>query len=90
MISYASGMKAARATVSERGQVVIPKALRDRLGLRPGQQLEMSEEQGRLVARKVTEQDPVDRAYGVLKLRRPVDDVIRELRGDEGADGHRR
>lgn len=90
MISYASGMKVARATVSERGQVVIPKALRDRLGLRPGQQLEMSEEQGRLVARKVTEQDPVDRAYGVLKLRRPVDDVIRELRGDEGADGHRR
>jgi AbrB family looped-hinge helix DNA binding protein len=30
--SYASGMK---TTVSEKGQVTIPKALRDKLGLRP-------------------------------------------------------
>lgn len=82
-------MKAARATVSEKGQVVIPKALRDRLGIRAGQQLEITEEEGRLIARKVTERDPVEKAYGVLKLRRSVDEVIRELRGDS-ADDHGR
>jgi AbrB family looped-hinge helix DNA binding protein len=83
-------MKALRTTISEKGQVVIPKPLRDRLGLRAGQQLEMTEERGRLVARKVADPDPVDRAFGVLKLRRPVDDVMRELRGDPGDDDHGR
>ncbi|MBL8932738.1 MAG: AbrB/MazE/SpoVT family DNA-binding domain-containing protein, partial [Kineosporiaceae bacterium] len=42
-----------KVTVSEKGQVTIPKQLRDRLGIEPGQQLEFSEEDGRLVARKV-------------------------------------
>ncbi len=82
-------MKAARATVSERGQVVIPKALRDRLGIRPGQELEFLNEGGKLVVRKVTPQDPVDRAYGVLDLRRGVDETLRALRGEADAVDHR-
>lgn len=83
-------MKGARATVSEKGQVVIPKALRTRLGIRPGQELEFADERGRLVARKVTAQDPVDRAYGILRLRSGVDATIRALRGEADAVDHRR
>lgn len=82
-------MKPARATVSEKGQVVIPKALRDRLGIRPGQELEFSDQRGKLVVRKVTGQDPVDRAYGVLQLERSVDETLRELRGEADAVDHR-
>jgi len=87
MISYHMGMKA-RATVSERGQVVIPKPLRDQLGILPGQMLEFQEERGRLVARKVTAADPVDRAYGVLHLKRGVDETVRALRGEADAVDH--
>jgi antitoxin PrlF len=82
------GMTAARATVSQKGQVVIPKALRDRLGIRPGQELEFSDQRGKLVVRKVTAQDPADRAYGVLRLRRGVDETIGELRGEADAVDH--
>jgi len=32
------------ATVSEKGQITLPKALRDRLGIRPGSQLELRAE----------------------------------------------
>jgi AbrB family looped-hinge helix DNA binding protein len=32
------------ATVSEKGQVTVPKALRDRLGIRPGEVLDFDEE----------------------------------------------
>lgn len=78
----------ARATVSEKGQVVIPKALRDRLGIRPGQELEFSDRGGTLVARKVTAQDPVDKVYGTLALKRSVDQTLRELRGEVDAVGH--
>ncbi|MGH8909386.1 MAG: AbrB/MazE/SpoVT family DNA-binding domain-containing protein [Egibacteraceae bacterium] len=67
--------------VSEKGQVTIPKALRDRLGIKPGAVLEFSEEQGRLVAVKLRRQDPVDRVYGVLQLGCGTDELIAELRG---------
>lgn len=70
-----------RATVSEKGQVTIPKALRDRLGIRPGQVLEFSDDRGRLIAVKAADRDPIDAVYGILKLDRPVDELIDEMRG---------
>lgn len=35
--------------VSEKGQITIPKRLRDRMGLRKGQVLEIREQHGRLI-----------------------------------------
>ena len=77
-----------RATVSEKGQLVIPKPLRDKLGLRAGQKVEIEEESGRLVVRKVVSQDPVDRAYGVLRSGRSVKTIMKELRGEADAIDH--
>ena len=72
-----------KAIVSEKGQVTIPKALRDRLGLRPGQVLEFdSDSEGRLIGTKSrTTRDALDELYGSLKLDRSTDEIIRELRG---------
>lgn len=72
-----------KTTVSERGQIVIPKALRDQLGLGPGEVLECWEERGRLVAAKVKATDPVASVYGILKLDRSPDDLIAEMRGED-------
>ncbi len=52
-----------KAIVAERGQVTTPKALRDRLGLRPGTALEFSPRDGVLLASKVAT-DPVSAVYG--------------------------
>lgn len=81
--AYTVGMK---STVSEKGQVTIPKRLRDALGIRPGAVLDFQEQKGRLVATKVTTRDPVDAVYGLLKLNRPTDELIEELRGGAGSD----
>lgn len=75
-----------KSTVSERGQVTIPKPLRDRLGLRPGDALEFEAEEGRLVARKTSERDAVDEVYGSLREEfrehwSSTDEFLRELRG---------
>jgi antitoxin PrlF len=75
---YYPGMK---AIVSEKGQVTIPKRLRDRLGIRAGEQLDFEEEHGRLVATKATRHDPVDAVYGILTLPASVDELIDEMRG---------
>jgi AbrB family looped-hinge helix DNA binding protein len=70
-----------KTVVSEKGQVTIPKPIRDRLGIRAGQALDFRAEQGQLVATKVTPQDPVESVYGILKLGRPTDVVMKSLRG---------
>jgi len=70
-----------RAVVSEKGQVTIRKRLCDRLGIRPGQVLDFREERGKLVATKAEVEDPLARAFGTLKLDRPTDELIAELRG---------
>jgi AbrB family looped-hinge helix DNA binding protein len=57
-----------KSTVSEKGQVTIPKRLRDKLGIRPGTVLDFDEEQGRLVARKQSEADLFRKWRGRGKL----------------------
>jgi antitoxin PrlF len=74
-----------KSRVSERGQVTIPKSLRDRLGIAPGQVLEFEADHGRLVATKVTQRDPVDAVYGSLGSGRSTDDFIDEIRGPADA-----
>ena len=70
-----------KAVVAERGQVTIPKPLRDKLGIRPGTALEFTAKDGALVARKA-ETDPVSQVYGCLGKRIDSDKFVRELRGD--------
>jgi antitoxin PrlF len=70
-----------KARIAERGQVTIPKSLRERLGLEAGMELEFRAENGRLVAEKVVQQDSISRAIGCLKLDRPTDEIMAEFRG---------
>jgi len=73
-----------KTTVSEKGQVTIPKPLRIRLGIRSGQVLEVREERGRLVmSKQKTPRDAIDELYGILKLGRSTDEIMDELRGHE-------
>ena len=69
-----------KAIVAERGQVTIPKPLRDKLGIRPGTALEFIAKDGTLVARKA-ETDPVSQVFGCLGRRINTDEFIRALRG---------
>ena len=72
-----------KAILSEKGQVTIPKRLRDRLGLRPGQVLDFTEERGKLVARKVVERDRIEELAGILDLEgKTTDAIMIELRGE--------
>lgn len=70
-----------KSRVSEKGQVTIPKALRERLGIRAGTVLDFSEERGRLVATKRADRDPVDAVFGILGNRRRSDELLEAVRG---------
>ena len=70
-----------KAIVSGKGQVTIPKRLRDRLGIRPGQVLEFDEERGRLVGVKLESVDPLRQLLGAFPSSQTTDQFIDELRG---------
>ncbi len=70
-----------KAVVSEKGQVTIPKPLRDRLGLRPGQVLEFEIADGALVGRCVRKRDPLDELYGLFPTCETTDEFIEAVRG---------
>jgi antitoxin PrlF len=75
-----------KTTVSEKGQITIPKRLRDRLGLRAGTILDFEEEEGRIVGRKMLPRDRLDALVGIVDLPDGTDAFIRDLRGpDPGA-----
>jgi antitoxin PrlF len=75
------------ATVAERGQITLPKAVRDALGLSKGSKLHVELDGARIVLRKDVG-DALKRLRGAVKLPAGVttDDVMRELRGRAPGD----
>jgi AbrB family looped-hinge helix DNA binding protein len=69
------------AIVAERGQVTIPKALRNRLGIRHSTVLAFSVKNGAIIAVKAVKEDPVTSVLGCLKTERSSDAWMTELRG---------
>jgi AbrB family looped-hinge helix DNA binding protein len=85
-----------KAVVGEKGQVTIPKPLRESLALTLGTALEFEEREGVLVGRRVSDHDPLSRLVGLLP-RMDGDQSLNDLRGpawnaelDEDGRGHRR
>jgi antitoxin PrlF len=72
------------STVSEKGQITVPKRLRQQLGIHPGDRLELVEDAGRIVVTKTIPggDDPVDAVFGILDLDVGIDEAIRAMRGD--------
>jgi AbrB family looped-hinge helix DNA binding protein len=70
------------ATVAERGQITLPKAVRDALGLTKGTLLKVELDGSRIILRKSVD-DAVSRVRGRFKLPEGVttDDIMRDLRG---------
>lgn len=62
--------------------MTVPVEVRRRLGLRPGTTVLFEVRENHAVIRKGHPgQHPADRVYGMLKLRRSVDDLLDEMRG---------
>jgi antitoxin PrlF len=75
------------AILAERGQIVIPKAARDELGLVAGMKLDVRVEGGKLVVRKKVD-DALSRVRGRFKLDgfSSTDEAMRAIRGRAPGD----
>lgn len=76
--------------LTTKGQVVIPKAIRDRLRWKPGTRLEVqAEEDGSLRMRAVA-LDAIDRGFGLLTTGDPIADLEDEHRAELAEDERRK
>ena len=73
------------AVLSEKGQVTIPKAIRNDLGLVPGSVLDFTEEEGRIIVKKIVEENPISawRGRGCLPAGKSVAEYLRIARGGQ-------
>ena len=76
-------------TLTKKGQVTIPKRVRDRLGLKPGSEVEFKLTEGGDVAllkakgKRAKPKDPFAKLRGSLKLGMTTDEFMRLMRGDD-------
>jgi AbrB family looped-hinge helix DNA binding protein len=73
----------ARAKLTSKGQITIPKDVRQRLGLRPGDELEFVEDEGTYRVRKRILGSPFQKYRGYLKELAGCnpDELVEQMRG---------
>lgn len=71
------------AKITSKGQITIPKAVRDRLGLRPGDEIEFAEDRKGVRIIKSLRGSPFKKWRGFLKDSRGLDPdaLVDEMRG---------
>ena len=68
--------------ISERGQITIPKRLRDRFGMTKDVEVEITPtEHGLLIQKRSAARHPVEKVSGILDGVGDVDRYIEEIRG---------
>lgn len=68
--------------ISERGQITIPKALRDRYGLYRNVEVNLiASDDGVLIKKQSQSMHPVDKVFGILDKEIDSDRYIEEIRG---------
>ena len=79
MNSYIESMK---TIVSEKGQITIPKIIRDKMGIKPGTILEVDISEGKIIAVKKQSVDVFKkwRGQGKLPVGFSVDEYLKKVR----------
>lgn len=68
-------------TVTIKGQVTIPKKIREAMGIKHGMKVNFELEDGRCFLKKQIEIDPFSKWAGFLDIEKKTDEIIEELRG---------
>jgi AbrB family looped-hinge helix DNA binding protein len=74
-----------KTVVSERGRISVPKAILDRLAIKPGTELEMEVVTGGLMVRKKPSRSCWKDVYGALGKAERSDKIVDDLRGKPDA-----
>ena len=71
------------AKLTSKGQITIPKKVRDKIGISPGEVLQFEEKEGTFYIKKGARKSPFDQWAGYLgkRTKKGSDKIIEEMRG---------
>lgn len=69
-------------TVSSKGQITLPKKIRDELKIREGSKLQILRVGGQVVLISLP-QDPIKALTGSVRFRRSINEIMSEIREEE-------
>jgi len=75
-----------KVKVTSKGQVTIPKKLRDEMGISTGDYLKVKETKEGYVIEKQIDEEKIKKYVGVLNKEKNSDQLLKELRGNEDSD----
>jgi AbrB family looped-hinge helix DNA binding protein len=67
--------------VTEKGQVTIPKRIREELGIRPGDEVRFERTEEGYIVRKEVDESQFEKWRGVVDTDRSVEEEMQDLRG---------
>ena len=75
------------AKVTSKGQVTIPKKVREKLGVNPGEDVGFEEKDGVMLIRKAITKSPFDKWVGKLKHLKGQrsDELVKDMRGHDNS-----
>jgi len=68
--------------VTKKGQVTIPKKIREAMSIRPSSEVNFQVRNGECVLKRVVKGDPFEKWVGYLKIKKTTNKIIQELRGE--------
>lgn len=68
--------------VTEKGQVTIPKEIREEMGIKKGDEVEFKEIGGEYLLKKRVKENPFEKWRGVADTEKTVEDRMKDLRGN--------
>ncbi|MFW6022376.1 MAG: AbrB/MazE/SpoVT family DNA-binding domain-containing protein [Halanaerobiaceae bacterium] len=66
--------------------MTIPKKLREEMGLKPGDYIEIKEEASGYLINKKVDKEKIEKYVGILNEDKDSDDIVKELRGHDSSD----
>ena len=68
--------------ITQKGQVTIPKDIREKLGVKPGSSVRFKVIEGKCVVEKEVKESKIGKWVGYLKGKKRTDELVQELRGE--------
>ena len=69
--------------VTSKGQVTIPKDVREKMGIKPGDYLEIKEAKEGYIIKKKIDKEKLEKYVGILNKESKSDQMVEELRGND-------